>query len=288
LTIADWRLKEVVGRQLQQRPLNEPRLADTRRLFKSSIGSRQFFVEAKETLAQRNLESEVARSVDGILTRLRSLGDVRNREGMLRYAVANESALGVPTPTLRKLAREIGRDQALAEQLWRTEVFEARALAALIGEPAKVTEGLMERWTKDFDSWAICDGCCLSLFAETPLAHRKALEWTQREEEFVKRAGFSLMAVLAVHDKTAGDAKFLKFLPAIKRQSRDGRNFVKKAVNWALRQIGKRNPCLNAAAIETAEQIRKIDSPSARWIAADALRELKSEAVQRRLQKRPS
>jgi len=141
----------------------------------------------------------------------------------------------------------------------------------------------MERWAKGFDSWAICDGCCLSLFDKTPFAYRKALAWSRREEEFVKRAGFSLMAVLAVHDKAAGDAKFLKFLPAIKRQSRDERNFVKKAVNWALRQIGKRNLQLNQAAIATAEEIRTIDSRSARWIATDALRELRSEAVARRL-----
>ena len=229
------------------------------------------------------------RSVNEVLARLRSLADPRNREGMIRFAVANESALGVSTPVLKKLAREIGRDQALAEALWKTGVFEARALAALIGEPEKVTEDLMERWVKDFDSWAICDGCCLALFGKTPFAHRKALAWSRRDgkdEEFVKRAGFSLMAVLAVHDKAATDAKFLKFLPAIKRQSRDERNFVKKAVNWALRQIGKRNLQLNQAAIATAEEIRAIDSRSARWIASNALRELRSEALARRLRKK--
>jgi 3-methyladenine DNA glycosylase AlkD len=238
-------------------------------------------------LAHRNLKSGIVRSVDGVLARLRSLADPRNREGMIRFAVANESALGVSTPVLRKLAREIGRDQALAKALWKTGVCEARALASLIGEPDKVSEELMEHWAKDFDSWAICDGCCLALFDKTPFAHRKALEWSRRDEEFVKRAGFSLMAVLAVHDKAASDAKFLRFLPAIKRQSRDERNFVKKAVNWAVRQIGKRNLQLNRAAIALAEEIRTIDSPSARWIAADALRELRSEAVVRRLRKSP-
>jgi len=224
--------------------------------------------------------------VNEVLARLRSLADPRNREGMIRFAVANENALGVSTPVLKKLAREIGRDQVFAEALWKTGVFEARALAALIGEPAKVTEDSMERWVKDFDSWAICDGCCLALFHKTPFAHCKALAWSRREEEFVKRAGFSLMAVLAVHDKAASDAKFLKFLAAIKRQSRDERNLVKKAVNWALRQIGKRNLQLNQAAIAVAEEIRAIDSRSARWIAADALRELRSEAVARRLRKK--
>jgi 3-methyladenine DNA glycosylase AlkD len=237
-------------------------------------------------LAYRNLKSEIVISVDGILARLQSLADPRNREGMIRFAVANESALGVSTPVVKKLAREIGRDQALAEALWKKGVFEARALAALIGEPNKVTEELMERWAKDFDSWAICDGCCLALFDKTPFAYRKALAWSRRQEEFVKRAGFSLMAVLAVHDKAAGDAKFLKFLPVIKRESDDDRNFVKKAVNWALRQIGKRNLRLNQAAVAAAEEIRAIDSRSARWIAADALRELRSEPVLRRLRKK--
>jgi len=235
-----------------------------------------------------NPQSSVARDVSAVLARLRSLADPRNREGMIRFAVANENALGVSTPMLRRLAKEIGRDQALAEELWSTGVFEARALAALIGEPARVTEDLMERWAKDFDSWAICDGCCLALLHRTPFAHRKALAWARRDEEFVKRAGFSLMAVLAVHDKEASDAKFLKFFPAIKRASRDERNFVRKAVNWALRQIGKRNLQLNRAAIRAAEEIRAIDSPSARWIAADALRELKSEAVARRLTSSPA
>ncbi len=225
--------------------------------------------------------------MNGVLARLRSLAEPRNREGMIRFAVANENALGVSTPVLKKLAREIGRDQALAEALWKTGVFEARALASLIGEPAKVSEDLMERWAKDFDSWAICDGCCLALFGKAPFAHGKALAWSRRDEEFVKRAGFSLMAVLAVHDKAAGDAKFLKFLPAIKRQSRDERNFVKKAVNWALRQIGKRNLRLNQSAIAVSEEICTIDSRGARWIAADALRELRSEAVTRRLRKLP-
>jgi 3-methyladenine DNA glycosylase AlkD len=237
-------------------------------------------------LANPNLRSGLVRSVDAVLARLQSLADPRNREGMIRFAVPNENALGVSTAVLKKLAREIGRDQAFAEALWTTGVFEARALAALIVEPDKVTEELMERWAKGFDSWAICDGCCLALFYKTPFAHRKALAWSRRDEEFVKRAGFSLMAVLAVHDKAAGDAKFLKFLPTIKRQSRDERNFVKKAVNWALRQIGKRNLQLNQAAIATAEEIRTIDSRSARWIAADALRELRSEAVAKRLRKK--
>jgi len=153
----------------------------------------------------------------------------------------------------------------------------------MIDDPKEVTEVQMERWVKDFDSWDICDQCCSNLFDKTDLAYQKAVEWSAREEEFVKRAGFVLMAALAVHDKKAEDEAFLQFLPLIKRESTDARNFVKKAVNWALRQIGKRNIVLNTKAIETAKEIRKLETRSAQWIAADALRELTSEKIQRRL-----
>jgi 3-methyladenine DNA glycosylase AlkD len=218
-----------------------------------------------------------------ILEELRSLGDPAAVAGMARFGICSRQVLGVSTPQLRAMARRIGRDQALAGQLWDSGVFEARALAALIANPAEVSEALMEAWVKEFDSWAICDGCCANLFDKTKFAWHKALEWSRREEEYVKRAGYTLMAVLAVHDKAAADNKFLRCLPAIRRGSSDPRNFVKKAVNWALRQIGKRNRSLNRAAIRTARQIRKKESASARWIAADALRELESPAVQRRL-----
>jgi 3-methyladenine DNA glycosylase AlkD len=184
---------------------------------------------------------------------------------------------------LRRIAKEIGRDHPLAQQLWESGVHEARILAVLIDDCRLVTEQQAERWLKDIDSWDICDACSYHLFDKTPLAYRKAMEWSRRKEEFVKRAAFAMMAALAVHDKEARDAKFLKFMPPIRRESTDERNFVKKAVNWALRQIGKRNAALNKAAIKTAQEILEIDSPSARWIAADALRELKSEPVQRRL-----
>ncbi len=149
-----------------------------------------------------------------------------------------------------------------------------------------VIEPQMERWVKDFDSWDVCDACCGKLFDRTPYSYQKAVEWSRRKEEFVKRAGFVLMAELAVRDKKAGDERFLKFFPIIKRESIDERNFVKKAVNWALRQIGKRNRRLKEAAVKTAREIQKIDSKAARWIAANALRELTSEAVQRRLQRK--
>jgi 3-methyladenine DNA glycosylase AlkD len=225
---------------------------------------------------------------ESVLARLKTLADPRQLAGMARFGIAVDKALGgIRTPILKKLAREIGKNHQLAQELWKTGIHEARHLAALIDEPTRVTEAQMERWAKQFGSWDVCDGCCLNLFGKTPFAHPKAIEWSRREEEFVKRAGFCLMAVLAVHDKAASDAQFLKFLPAIKRESRDERNFVKKAVNWALRQVGKRNLRLNRAAIETADEIRGIDSPSARWIAADALRELRSEAVLNRLRKLP-
>ena len=222
-----------------------------------------------------------------VLARLRSLADPKQLQGMARFGITVDNSLGgIRTPVLKKLGREIGKDHQLAEQLWKCGLHEARHLAAFIGEPERVTERQMERWVKDFDSWDVVDGTCLYLFVKTPYAHRKAVEWSRRKEEFVKRAAFTLMAVLAVHDKQAGDEKFVKFLPIIKRESTDERNFVKKAVNWALRQIGKRNMKLNQAAIKVAKEIRAIDSRSARWIAADALRELSSEAVQKRLKQR--
>jgi 3-methyladenine DNA glycosylase AlkD len=220
-----------------------------------------------------------------ILDRLRSLGDPKAVEGMARYGIRSTNALGVSAPKLRRFAREIGRSHDLAAQLWRTGIYDARILASLIDDPARVTVRQMERWAKDFDSWAVCDAACCCLFDKTPHAWAKAVEWTERPEEYVKRAGFVLMAALAVHDKKAPDERFEAFLPLIARHATDERNFVKKAVNWALRQIGKRNRRLNLLAIQTGERIRQIDSRAARWIASDALRELNSEKVRRRLKR---
>lgn len=221
-----------------------------------------------------------------VLRRLRSLSDPRIVEGMARYGITSAKAFGISAPTIRALAKEIRRDQKLSLKLWGSGYLEARAVAFLIGDPLKVTEAQMERWVRDFDSWAVCDGCCSNLFDKTPFASSKALEWSKRKEEFVKRAGFVLMAALAVHDKDRSDQDFVRFLRQIVRGSMDERNFVKKAVNWALRQIGKRNEKLNRLAIRTAAEIHGLDSKSARWIASDALRELKSVAVQRRLETR--
>ena len=218
-----------------------------------------------------------------IVKKLEALSNPKAVAGMARYGINPENTFGVSIPNLRKLAKEIGADHALAQQLWASGIHEARILASMIDKPEMVTDRQMESWARDFDSWDVCDGCCANLFHKTKLAYPKVAEWSQSEKEFVKRAAFTLMAVLAVHDKKATDADFIKFLPLLKRESTDGRNYVKKAVNWALRQIGKRNLNLNKRAIETAKEIQKIDSGSARWIASDAIRELTSEKVQRRL-----
>ena len=220
-----------------------------------------------------------------IIQKIKSLSNPEAVKGMARFGINPENTYGVPIPNLRDMAKEIGKDHALAQQLWASGIHEARLLASFIDQPETVTEAQMESWVKDFDSWDVCDQCCSNLFDKTKFAHGKAAEWSKREEEFVKRAGFVLMAALAVHDKKAADEDFLKFLPIVKRESTDGRNFVKKAINWALRQIGKRNPNLNKIAIKTAEEIQQIDSKSARWIAADAIRELTGEAVQKKLTK---
>ena len=217
---------------------------------------------------------------------LRDLASEEDRAGMARFGIPTGEALGVRVPDLRRLAKEIGRDHGLALGLWDTGVHEARLLATMVADPKKVTEDLMESWVADFDSWDLCDQACSNLFDRTPWAYEKAIEWSGRESEFQKRAGFAMMAVLAVHDKKAEDGAFEVFLPLVEREAGDERNFVKKAVNWALRQIGKRNLALNALAIETAGRIQVQGSPSARWIASDALRELMSEKVQKRLEER--
>ncbi len=221
--------------------------------------------------------------LNDILAQLRAQADPAAVAGMARFGITAGETYGVPVPQLRALAKAIGTDHALAERLWNSGIHEARILASMIDDPRLVTEEQLERWVAAFDSWDVCDQCCGNLFDRTPFAYRKALEWSERSEEYVKRAGFALMAYLAVHDKRASDGAFQQFLPAIVAQALDERNFAKKAVNWALRQIGKRNQHLNQRAIETAGALRQIDSRAARWIAAGALRELTSEKVQQRL-----
>ena len=203
---------------------------------------------------------------------------------MARFGINSESALGVSTPDLRKLAKEIGRNHKMAQKLWSSGIHEARILASMVDEPEKTTEKQMDKWIKDFDSWDVCDQCCMNLFWQVPFIYKKAKEWCSRKEEFERRAGFAMIAVLAMKDKKAEDKKFEQFFPLIKKYSTDERNFVRKAVNWALRQIGKRNKNLNRKAIRVAREIQKIDS-SVKWIATDALRELTSDAIQKRLKK---
>jgi len=218
-----------------------------------------------------------------LVTHLRNKGKAKNLEGMARFGINVEKACGVPIPELRRLARHIGPHHGLAFDLWRTRVHEAMILASYIDDYKRVTERQMDDWVACFDSWDLCDQVCSNLFDKTDFAHKKAIEWSYRKEEYVKRAGYVLMATLAVHDKRAGKAAFEKFFPHIVRGSTDERNYVKKAVNWALRQIGKRSLTLNKEAIEVARAIAKIDSPSAQWVASDALHELEGEAVQKRL-----
>ena len=222
-------------------------------------------------------------SCEKVLAQLRSLANPANVAGMARYGISTAGLLGVSMPQMRKLAKEHRRDHALALGLWDSGVHEARIVAGLVDDPAEVSEAQMERWVRDLDSWDVCDQLMSNLFDKTPVAWARAREWARRDETFVRRAGFVLMATLAVHDKSAPDARFLALLPLVRRGATDERNFVKKAVNWALRQIGKRNLALNAAAVEAARGIAKLDSRSARWVASDALCELTSPAVLGRL-----
>jgi 3-methyladenine DNA glycosylase AlkD len=224
-------------------------------------------------------------TVNEVLDELQSKAKPEQLEGMAKYGMAVEQRLGVSVPDMRKLAKEIGRDHKLALDLWRTGIAEARILAAMVGDPAKLTEEQMEDWVKGINSWDVCDQVCMNLFEKNQLAWKKIVDWSEREEEFVKRTAFSLIACLAWHDKKASDEKFIELLPVIIRGATDERNFVKKAVNWAIRNIGKRNLNLNEAAINTAKEIRRLDSKAARWVAADAIRELENDAIQSRLRR---
>ena len=209
-----------------------------------------------------------------VLAELRRLGSPANVEGMARFGIAPVHAYGVSAPQLSELHRQIGQNSGLALQLWRSGVHDARILAAYVMDPSALTRSEMEHWARDFDSWAVCDNACMHLFRKTSFAWAKAIQWSARRKEYVKRAGFALMATLAVHDKNADDQAFLGLLPIIEREAWDERNFVKKAVNWALRQIGKRNEPLRQAAMECAARLKASESRSARWIGSDALREL--------------
>ncbi|MFH0880102.1 MAG: DNA alkylation repair protein [Lentisphaerota bacterium] len=221
--------------------------------------------------------------IQEVVVELKAQANPKNVAGMARYGISVKGALGVSMPYLRALGKRIGRDHPLALALWKSGIHEARILAALVDDPRQVTESQLEKWVRELESWDVCDQLCSNLIDRTPFAVAKAFEWTQREEEFVKRAGFVVMAALSVHDKQSPDKLFIQFLSVIERESTDGRNFVKKAVNWALRQIGKRNMVLHAAAVQCAERIEQIDHRAARWIAKDALRELANRKIVERI-----
>lgn len=212
-------------------------------------------------------------TVDEILSELRLAADPR-RVASLRRVGAASPALGVGLPSLRSLAKRIGHDHRLALALWQTPVREARILASLIDEPQRVTAKQMDRWAESFDNWEICDQVCQNLFARTPLALAKAVEWTRRSEEFVKRAAFVLVAVRAVHDKRADDGAFVDLLPTVMAAADDDRPYVRKGASWALRQIGKRSDRLRARVLDTVAQCIDSDSGGARWVAGDVSRKL--------------
>ncbi len=220
-----------------------------------------------------------------IIEKLEELKNPEAIEGMATYGITPENAFGIKIPILRKLAKEIGIDHQLALDLWDLNYRETRIIACMIDDPDFVTETQLEGWASDFDYWEICDQCIMNLFERTKYAYQKVIDWTKREEEYVKRAGYVLIARLAVSDKKADDAVFISFLPLIQKGASDPRNMVKKSVNWALRQIGKRNRNLNKEAIMFSNEILLMDFPSAKWVAKDALKELQSEAVQKRLKK---
>jgi 3-methyladenine DNA glycosylase AlkD len=229
--------------------------------------------------AGHSLEDETEQA----LTWLKRHSTKRNREGMARYAIPSDHALGVSVANIRVLAKRLGRNHELAAALWDTGVYEARMLTSFVDEPARVTPAQMDRWCRDFDNWAICDTLCFHLFDRTPHAWQKVTQWSGKRDEFGKRAAFALLWGLTVHDKHAGDEAFVQGLLLVERAASDDRNFVKKAVNMALRAIGKRNPALNAAALTVARRLADSPQAAARWVGKDALRELTSPAVIRRL-----
>ncbi|OPY21965.1 MAG: DNA alkylation repair enzyme [Methanomethylovorans sp. PtaU1.Bin093] len=227
--------------------------------------------------------NRIDKSIKSIIVELNSLSNPSALQGMASFGITPGKAYGVAIPELRRIAKSIGKDHELAASLWAYGYRETQILASMVDDVRYVTEEQMEQWVSEFDYWEICDQCCMNLFEDMPCAYDKAAEWSHREEEFVKRAGFVLMARLAVSDKEASDERFIAFFPIIKEGASDKRNFVKKAVNWALRQIGKRDLSLNSLTIELAEELQQTDSISARWVATDAIRELTGEKVQQKL-----
>jgi 3-methyladenine DNA glycosylase AlkD len=224
-------------------------------------------------------------SVEEVLEMLAAKANPDQLAGMAKYGMTVENRLGVKVPQMRKIAKEIGEDHKLALELWETRITEAMIIASMVDVPDEVTEEQMEAWVQDFDSWDVCDQVCMNLFDKTPQAWKKIHDWSDREEEFVKRAAYALIACLAVHDKRASDEVFISLIPVIKAGATDNRNYVKKAVSWALRNTGKRNPELNTVSLATARELGGIDSNSARWIGSDAIRDLTSDATRRKFER---
>lgn len=223
---------------------------------------------------------------ESVVASLKRLANKKTRDGMARYGIPSDNAFGVPVGKIRELGKKLGRNHELAAAMWKTNIYEARMLTAFIADPKQVTPAQMDRWCRDFDSWAICDTLCFHLFDRTPHAWAKVVKWSDKSEEFVKRAAFALLASLALHDKSADDDLFLETLPLIERSASDPRNFVKKGVSWALRAIGERSSALNAAAIELASALAESEDGTRRWIGKDALRSLGRESVRSRLARR--
>jgi 3-methyladenine DNA glycosylase AlkD len=237
--------------------------------------------------AKGTVEATAKPDVDAVLAHLRKMGSAKVKAGMARFAIPSENAVGIPVGEMRAYAKRLGRSHKLAAELWRAGWYEARMLATFVDEPALVTPKQMDAWCKEFDNWAICDTACFHLFDRKPHAWNKVDAWSKGREEFVKRAAFALLASLTVHDKQADDELFADRLVLVERAADDDRNFVKKAVNWALRSIGKRSPALHGPAVELSRRLKDSSNAAARWVGGDALRELTSPGVQRRLA-RPS
>jgi 3-methyladenine DNA glycosylase AlkD len=242
-----------------------------------------------DAIVRRNTSSNYSEysmaSTADVLRKLKQNANSASLTGMAKFGMAVQNRLGVSMPDIRRIAREVGRDHTLALALWKTGIAEARIVASIIADPDRMTQKQAEQWVKTFDSWDVCDQICQNLFNKTSWAWQKVRAWATRDEEFVKRAAFALLACLAWRDKQAADNRFIALFPVLRNGARDDRNFVKKAVNWALRNIGKRNRRLNKEALKLAEEIWRVNSRAARWIAADAVRELESSAVQRKFQK---
>ena len=233
----------------------------------------------------QNNNPEIQKQILDIISNLKIHSDQKYLSGMSRFGISTDNALGINIPKLRKLAqiyKKVNNRHELALELWKTKLHEAQLLAIFIDDPKLITEDQIENWVNDFNSWDICDQAC-KLFSSTKFAYKKCFEWADSEKEYVKRASFSLMAMLAVHDKKSENNAFIEFFPIIYRDSTDSRNMVKKAVNWALRQIGKRNIELNKSAIEISKEINKINNKTSKWISNDALRELQNPKIQQRL-----